>query len=189
MMDASEKMGYCYFLMVVRSESMKPSFHVGDILVSYSIHLDGYCSKQVNDNKIDEVLKIGDVVVLQARNKHIVHRLVEVKCIPLKFSKHNLSEIKEEKDDCLEKIAFMTKGDANKNDDFQMLSSSFNHSCSTIENYALEEHLITNASLIRGKILFSIPKLGLPVIYIKNTYLGKLLLLVCWTVILYNYIK
>ena len=65
MMDASEKMGYCYFLMVVRSESMKPSFHVGDILVSYSIHLDGYCSKQVNDNKIDEVLKKGDVVVLQ----------------------------------------------------------------------------------------------------------------------------
>ena len=51
--------------MVVRSESMKPSFHVGDILVSYSIHLDGYCSKQVNDNKIDEVLKKGDVVVLQ----------------------------------------------------------------------------------------------------------------------------
>ena len=56
--------------MVVRSESMKPSFHVGDILVSYSLHLDRYCSKQVNDNKIDEVLKKGDVVVLQVNIGH-----------------------------------------------------------------------------------------------------------------------
>ena len=74
---------------------------------------------------------------------------MDVKCIPQKYSKLNLSELQEEKDGCLEKIAFMTKGDANKNDDFQMLYSSFDHSCPTIEKYALVEHLITNASLIR----------------------------------------
>ena len=50
MMDASEKMGYCYFLMVVRSESMKPSLHVGDIIVSYTVKLDGYCSKRGNES-------------------------------------------------------------------------------------------------------------------------------------------
>ena len=74
---------------------------------------------------------------------------MEVKCISQKYSKLLLSELKEEKDDCFEDIAFMTKGDANKNDDFQMLSSSLTHSCPTIENYAFKEHLITNASLIR----------------------------------------
>ena len=74
---------------------------------------------------------------------------MEVKCIPQNYSKLNLLELQEEKDDCLEKIAFMTKGDANKNDDFELLFSSFDHSCPTIENYAFKEHLITNASLIR----------------------------------------
>ena len=65
MIDASEKMGYCYFLMVVRSESMKPSLHVGDILVSYPINLDGYCSKRGNENGVDETLKKGDVVIME----------------------------------------------------------------------------------------------------------------------------
>ena len=65
MMDASEKMGYCYFLMVVRSESMKPFLHIGDILVSYPINVDGYCSKRGNENDFDEILKKGDVVIME----------------------------------------------------------------------------------------------------------------------------
>ena len=65
MIDVSEKMGYCYFLMVVRSESMKPSLHVGDILVSYPINLDGYCSRRGNVNDFDEILKKGDVVIME----------------------------------------------------------------------------------------------------------------------------
>ena len=51
--------------MVVRSESMKPSLHVGDILVSYPINLDGYCSKQRNENGADEILTKGDVVIME----------------------------------------------------------------------------------------------------------------------------
>ena len=65
MIDVPEKMGYCYFLMVVRSESMKPSLHAGDILVTYTIYSEGYCSKRREVDEIDELLKKGDVVVME----------------------------------------------------------------------------------------------------------------------------
>ena len=64
--------------MVVRSESMKPSFHVGDILVSYSIHLDGYCSKRREVDEIDELLKKGDVIVMEVNNGRLNTAFVSV---------------------------------------------------------------------------------------------------------------
>ena len=44
---------------------MKPSLQVGDILVSYPIYLDGHCSKIGDDNEFDEILKKGDVVIME----------------------------------------------------------------------------------------------------------------------------
>jgi len=186
MIDVPEKMGYCYFLMVVRSESMKPSLHAGDILVTYTIYSEGYCSKRREVDEIDELLKKGDVVVMEVHNKHIVHRLIDVECIPHKPFKPKRSNSKYEK---LDRIGFMTKGDANTNNDLQLLYSESKHSERAIEHDACKKELITNTSLIRGKIWFTIPKLGLPVVYIRNTYLGKVCLCALWMIILYIYLK
>jgi len=175
--------------MVVRSESMKPSLHVGDILVSYPINLDGYCSKRENENGADEILKKGDVVIMEVQNRHIVHRLVNIQCVPQKHLKLEDSNLQEENFHSVDRIEFMTKGDANRNNDFQLLSSSSNLSRHSDQQDTFEKELISDVSLIRGKIDFVIPKMGLPITYIRNTYLGKAILGMSWLSILYIYIK
>ena len=102
----------------------------------------------------------------------------------------------------------MTKGDANRNDDYQLLTSSSNLSIHTNNVDTFDKKLISDVSLIRydqctrsrnkqfnhsfyllkwqynyydilyfrGKIFLTIPKLGLPVIYIRNTFVGKVLI-------------
>ena len=64
--------------MVVRSESMKPSLHVGDILVTYAIYLDGYCSKRREVDEIDELLKKGDVIVMEVNTGRLNTAFVSV---------------------------------------------------------------------------------------------------------------
>jgi hypothetical protein len=55
-------------------------------------------------------------------------------------------------------FGFMTQGDANQHDDRWLMTSR--------EKW-IEPHRI------RGKVRLRIPKLGLPVLYIKETMMGK----------------
>ena len=78
----------------------------------------------------------------------ICHRIIETKCLLQSKSNATNANVSDEKQNC-EKIGFMTKGDGNENNDFQILSSFSKPLKSISHAHMKKENLITNTSIIR----------------------------------------
>ena len=93
-------------------------------------------------------LSIQTFIPSKLEDKLVCHRIVETACL----SQSNFSTIGKslsEENYSYGTIGFMTKGDMNRNDDFQILIPFSTFSQRINRNSVDKEHLITNTSIIR----------------------------------------
>ena len=82
----------------------------------------------------------------------ICHRVIETKCLHQSEIDAERANFSDENQNC-EKIGFMTKGDGNKNNDFQILSAFFKPSKSIAHAHSKMTKLITSTSIIRYVVI------------------------------------
>ena len=82
----------------------------------------------------------------------ICHRVIETKCLHQSEIDAARGNFSDENPNC-EKIGFMTKGDGNKNNDFQMLSPFSKPLKSITQAHAKKKNLITSTSIIRYVVI------------------------------------
>ena len=86
---------------------------------------------------------------MKVKERLICHRLTQLKCVSKNFINTHNENHKKSMRGC-KSFGFMTKGDANENDDLQMLTSNaeISHAIST-KNRIKNKTIITNTSIIR----------------------------------------